>query len=256
EQLESRIGLTRVARRQHAVESGHGLVDSLRSDTVVAVPVVAGKRAAVTTTDRNAIKEFERIAATSTSVGESVEQDSGSSDKEASDDFRQDLLAPATRGRRPTKTVSALGKRPRAKQIAKPVSESSSDGDDFVSPTSSAPQITRPSRNVRTTLALASTASRASASVSDDDIEDSEDASLPSSIVSPPAKRGRGATKTAAASKRGATGRGRGRGRGASQRTVSLLASQMPAVAIDDDDDDASVTNSRGFGGFSLRKRT
>ncbi|KAJ2584516.1 hypothetical protein GGH95_000336 [Coemansia sp. RSA 1836] len=42
-QLESRIGLTRAARRLHAVENGHGLVDAIRTDSavVVSVPVVA-----------------------------------------------------------------------------------------------------------------------------------------------------------------------------------------------------------------------
>ncbi|KAJ2811162.1 meiotic recombination [Coemansia furcata] len=258
EQLESRIGLTRAARRQHAVESGHGLVDSARTDSVVAVPVVAGKRAAVTTTDRNAIKAFERIAASRTSPANDEDESSGSSEKEdGSDDFRQDIT-PATRGKRVVGKPTALGKRPRAK----PVSDQSDEeeGEDFVA--SSALQITRPSRNARTTLASASTASRASVSVSEDDVEDSDEASLPSSIVSPPAKRGRGAGARArgtnTAGKRGATGRGRGRGRGAStQRTVSSLASQMPAVAIDDDDDEEEkgVANSRGFGGFSLRKR-
>ncbi|KAJ2823128.1 meiotic recombination [Coemansia furcata] len=257
EQLESRIGLTRAARRQHAVESGHGLVDSARTDSVVAVPVMAGKRAAVTTTDRNAIKAFERIAASRASAANENENESGGSEKEdGSDDFRQDI-APATRGKRVVGKPTALGKRPRAK----PVSDHSEEEDeeDFV-PSPSALQITRPSRNARTTLASASTASRASVSVSEDDVEDSDEASLPSSIVSPPAKRGRGAATRArgtTASKRGATGRGRGRGRGVStQRAVSSLASQMPAVAIDDDDDEEkSVANSRGFGGFSLRKR-
>ncbi|KAJ2819570.1 meiotic recombination [Coemansia sp. 'formosensis'] len=256
EQLESRIGLTRAARRQHAVENGHGLVDSARTDSVVAVPVVAGKRAAVTTTDRNAIKAFERIAASRTSPALD-DGGSGSSDKEdGSDDFRQDMVPAATRGKRVVGKPTSLGKRPRAK----PISDQSEEEEEEEFVASSTLQITRPSRNARTTLASASTASRASVSVSEDDIEDSDEASLPSSIVSPPAKRGRGAGARArgtAASKRGTAGRGRGRGRGAStQRTVSSLASQMPAVAIDDDDDEEKgVANSRGFGGFSLRKR-
>ncbi|KAJ2696119.1 meiotic recombination [Coemansia sp. IMI 209128] len=231
EQLEERIGETRVARRRHAVESGHG-VSETRGEAVVPA-VVAGKRATTTNNDRNAIKAFERIAATSTPATE-PEDDRGSEESDKEDDFRPS--SPPSKKKRPRQPIVT------------------SDSEDEFVTTASGVKITRPSRNARTTLALASSASVKS--TSGDEIEDSEECSLPSSIVSPPpAKRGRTGGRGAAPSKRAARGRGRGRGTVSTQRTVSSLASQIPAITINDDDDDDGGGESRGFGGFSLRKR-
>ncbi|KAJ2488775.1 meiotic recombination [Coemansia sp. RSA 2050] len=250
EQLEARIGETRAARRRRAVESGHGGVSEIRGESVVPAVVASGRRAAVTNNDRNAIREFERIAAaTSTSVTtEPVDgRDSSGSDKEAD-------------GFLPSPPPPTLGRKKRPRQPVVVASDDEED-DDIVSTAATTVKITRPSRNARTTLALALASTASVKPLSGDEIEDSEDNSLPSSIVSPPpppAKRGRTTrARGAAPSKRAATGRGHGRGRGSvpTQRTVSLLASQMPAVSIDDDDDDDEVGESRGFGGFSLRKR-
>ncbi|KAJ2340864.1 meiotic recombination [Coemansia sp. RSA 2671] len=100
EQLEERIGETRVARRRHAVESGHG-VSETRGEAVVPA-VVAGKRATTTNNDRNAIKAFERITATSTPATE-PEDDRGSEESDKEDDFRPS--PPPSKKKRPRQPI-------------------------------------------------------------------------------------------------------------------------------------------------------
>ncbi|KAJ2743223.1 meiotic recombination [Coemansia sp. BCRC 34301] len=248
EQVESCIGATRVARRQHALESG--LVDSARLEAAPAS--CAGRNGA----GRNAAREPERAAAVAPA---------GASEEEEDDDeeFRRDLRPPrpgAARARRESAAPAPVpAKRPRTKQPTDS-SSSSDENEDFVSTgASSNVHITRPSRNARTTLA-STTISRASV-VSTDDSEAGaiigDNDSLPSSIAATPAaRRGRGAATRARKPAAGRRPRGGGRSRGATatQRSATLPSSQLPTVTIDDDNDNDRGTG--GFGGFSLKKRT
>ncbi|KAJ1890330.1 meiotic recombination, partial [Coemansia sp. IMI 209127] len=66
--LGTHIASAREQRRQRAIESGHGQVDSARDDAMVAV-TLAPKRTAMNVADRQAIVAFEKIAAAAAAVG-------------------------------------------------------------------------------------------------------------------------------------------------------------------------------------------
>ncbi|KAJ2000079.1 meiotic recombination, partial [Coemansia thaxteri] len=289
--LESRISLTRVARRLHAAESGFGLVDVRRSDAVVVAAVsgaegaTARRAAPINPADRAAIHAFERTAAALPGEDASREYDGSSSGGESDGDaeLRRDLAPPAP-VRRPRKAApgAVLGKHGR--RAAPPPTkargriegnsqsgsgqDATSDWDDHVAGSADPPPslITRPSRNARTTLASASpTPSPAlpAAGAADENDDEDEEMSLPSSMAPPARKRGRLAASATRArgGGRGARGRATKATAAATQRqrstatTPSSTSSQMPAITIDDDDDDDDNGAEGAFGRFTLRKR-
>ncbi|KAJ2398930.1 meiotic recombination [Coemansia sp. RSA 2559] len=277
--LSTHIATAREQRRQRAIESGHGQVDSARDDAMVSV-TLAPKRTAMNVADRQAIMAFEKIAAAAAAAkrivpeatrGDSsdTESKSDNDDDEENEEFRNANIAKPN-GRTISAAAAAAATNKKQPQL------------DLVSSSSSKKRelstISRPSRNARSTLQPAippsNTASRQTSVQLDSDDDDNdnkieEEESIDNSIPPTPlpdSKRQRatltGAKKatTAAVPKpprgRGSSkGRGRGRGRGSKSATPSSTSSQMPLINIDDDDEGDDNGGNRGFGRFSLRKR-